>query len=184
MSEVREVQGKMAGTLPGGAKNMPMRRRDRQMPLEDAKKLLMRAPFVFLSTAGDDGNPYCVPINMIMTDKETAYIHGMKVGRKIDNIKANPNVCISYAESEGTVPSTKTREGFVLSFRSVVAFGTASLVEDIDEKKMALTKLCEQHLSKELEAYDHIAASVERSAGVTTIYKIQIESICGKQCPN
>lgn len=165
-------------------KEIPLRRKDRKMPDDEALKLLKEAPYVFLSTTTPEGDPYCVPINIVMTDDETAYIHGMPVGRKIDNLKANPNVCISYATSKGTIASNKTKEGFILAFRSVVAFGTAAPVSEEDEKEMVLTKLCEQHLRKDLDAYNHIAESVKKSSKITTIYKIHISSICGKQNPN
>ena len=164
--------------------NIPLRRKDRKMPDDEAIELLKTAPYVFLSTTDPDGTPYCVPINIVMTDDETAYIHGMPVGRKIDNLQVNPNICLTYASSEGTIASDKTKEGFILAFKSVVAFGTAAPVTDMEEKEMMLTKLCEQHLRQDLDAYSHIEASVKRSAKITTVYKIHIASICGKQNPN
>lgn len=164
--------------------NIPMRRRDRKMSDSEALELLKNAPYVFMSTADAEGDPYCVPINIVMTDDETAYIHGMKTGRKIDNITHNPHVCLSYATSKGTIASTKTKEGFIVEFKSVVAFGTASLVDDLDEKKMVLTRMCEQLLDPKLDAYQRINESVERSAGLTTIYKIHISSVSGKKNPN
>ena len=162
-------------------KNVPMRRKDRQMSKEEALEMLRDAPFVYLATAGSDGIPYCVPVNLVMTDDSTAYFHGLTVGRKIENITANPSVCISCAESCGAVPSSRTKEGFVLTFRSVVAFGTAGSVTDIDEKSRVLTLLCKKFLDPSLDAFHHISESVSRSAKITGVYKINLLSVTGKK---
>lgn len=161
-----------------------MRRKDREMTQDEALAFLKTAAYVYLSTTDPDGMPYCVPVNVYMPDDETLYFHGLAVGHKIDNINQNPHVCITYAESAGTAASSRTKEGFILAFRSVVGFGTVTAVTDMEEKKTMLTDFCKQQVDPALEAYQHIAESVERSAKVTAVYKIHLDTLTGKQNPN
>ena len=47
-----------------------------------------------IATINKDGTPYCVPVHFVYADGKI-YIHGLPAGQKIDNLIANPNVCLS-----------------------------------------------------------------------------------------
>jgi uncharacterized protein len=170
--------------LEAGRSSMerPMKRKDRQMEREPTVELLKASNHVFLATTNEDGTPYCVPINSVMTDEQTLYFHGLSVGQKIDNIKRDPRVCIACAHSGGVATSDQNREGFVLEFESCIATGVATEVKDLDEKKNMLKLLCLKSIPRDLPAYQTFAEAVERSAKVTTVYRVTLASISGKKC--
>lgn len=67
-----------------------MRRIRQELPLDEAKKLLIKNKRGVLSLNGEDGYPYSLPINYFYDEKENKlYFHGAKTGYKVDCIKNN-----------------------------------------------------------------------------------------------
>lgn len=155
------------------------RRKERQMSGKEAVAFLRQAPYVFLATVNADDTPYCIPVSIYMNSDETVYIHCGACGKKIDNFKRNPAVCISCAEYGGTLPTENG--GYIVAYRSVVAFGKIREVTDFSEKKDVLSGFCDQQIDPGIEAHNHFMKCVERSFAKTPIYKIQLTSISGKR---
>ena len=72
-----------------------MRRKDREMDVDFAYSIIDKADFGTLATVNEDGQPYCIPISIARQDNKI-YIHSAYKGRKIENIKRNPNVSMSF----------------------------------------------------------------------------------------
>ncbi len=155
------------------------RREDRRMTMEEAIAFLKKSRYVFMATTDPDGNPYCIPINIYMSEDNVIYIHCASKGHKIDNIKHNPHVCISCASYGGTVPTPN--DSYMVSYQSVVAFGIIEEVTDIEEKKEMLIGFCSTQINSEIEAYKHFRSCVERAYKSTPVYRISLDSISGKQ---
>ena len=67
-----------------------MRRIKQELPLEEAKKLLMKNKRGVISFNGEEGYPYSIPINYFYDAEENKlYFHGAKTGYKLDCIKNN-----------------------------------------------------------------------------------------------
>lgn len=117
----------------------PMRRKDRQLTDAQAIQILEKCDYGTLSLISAEGAPYAVPVNYVY-DAESGkiYIHGAKSGRKIDALEKNPTVFFSAVASCNIVP------GFTTKYESVMAEGTAALLDADDEKLDALLKLCEK----------------------------------------
>jgi hypothetical protein len=113
-------------------------------------ELLQHAQVGRIGSFSQDGYPYVLPMHFVHFDNKI-YMHGLPKGKKIDNIKFNSNVCFEvdemisllYAEVED--PCDVNTE-----FNSVIIKGNAVILQDIDEKKLALSKIVEKftpHLS-------------------------------------
>lgn len=63
-------------------------------------ELLDRAWVGQLATSGEGGKPYVVPICFVFADGRI-YFHCAQAGKKLDNIRANPQVCFSVHEVLG-----------------------------------------------------------------------------------
>ena len=50
-----------------------------------------------LATCGDNGQPYITPINFVIRD-DKIYFHTGFQGRKLDNLRYNPQVCLEISE--------------------------------------------------------------------------------------
>lgn len=83
-----------------------------------------------------DGQPYIIPTAYGRVG-DRLYIHGSPASRMLRSLKGGINVCISVTLLDGLVLA---RSAFhhSMNYRSVVLFGTATLVNDADEKLEAL----------------------------------------------
>ena len=80
-----------------------------------------------------DSEPYVVPINYTYVDGRIL-VHCALEGRKLDIIRQNPNVCFEVSRQEGR-PTPHAGDRCDSPFESVLCFGTARIVEDVDERR-------------------------------------------------
>jgi nitroimidazol reductase NimA-like FMN-containing flavoprotein (pyridoxamine 5'-phosphate oxidase superfamily) len=83
-----------------------------------------------------DGQPYCTPTGFWRED-DKLYWHGSSASRMIRSQSAGVPVCVTTTHLDAIVLA---RSGFhhSVNYRSVMAFGTARLVTDPEEKSRAL----------------------------------------------
>jgi nitroimidazol reductase NimA-like FMN-containing flavoprotein (pyridoxamine 5'-phosphate oxidase superfamily) len=151
---------------------MFMRRKDREMPKEFAEQVADKCDYAVLATVNADGTPYCVPISIIR-DNDVIYIHCAKDGQKIDNMKRQPEVCISCT---GDVIFMKTE--FSLEYESAIIKGRAEEVFQDEEKIHALRLICERYTPEYMHAFD---SEISRSLNHVAIWKVLIREITGKR---
>ncbi|MCL5677625.1 MAG: pyridoxamine 5'-phosphate oxidase family protein [Firmicutes bacterium] len=108
--------------------NRPTRRLDKIMSQPAAKKLLAAASVGRIGTVTPDGTPYVVPMHFVYTEGKV-YLHSFPRGSKLENLAANPRVCFEVDEYLGVVPKDKACD-YTTSYRSVVAFGRARVLDD------------------------------------------------------
>ena len=99
-----------------------IRRKDREIETNDAINLLTKCEYGVLSTVGNDGQPYGVPLNYVYKDN-CIYFHSARGGHKIENIENNSKVSFCAIGYTNVLPSK-----FGTEYESVVAFGNASEV--------------------------------------------------------
>ena len=80
-----------------------------------------------------DGQPYVVPLNYAYVDGKILFHCALK-GRKLDCIRANPNVCFVVARQSGSVSDHEEGKKCHIDCDSVICTGTARIAEDIDER--------------------------------------------------
>jgi len=93
------------------------RRGSRDMSAEEIEAFLARNFWGVLSTAAGD-EPYAVPI--IFGRQGSRFYSVVGPGRKVENIEANPRVCLTVVEVED----------MARRWRSVVVLGNAGWVDD------------------------------------------------------
>lgn len=149
-----------------------MRRNDKEMDLGETKSFLRDARVGRLAMSKDD-EPYVVPINFVYF-KDKIYFHCAREGQKIDCLSTNSLVCFEVDEflgvRKGCTSCTST-----VKYRSVIAFGKASFIEDVDLKKEALWRLGKKYVGSSSGSFDE--ETFERILLVT----IAIERMTGKQ---
>ena len=151
-----------------------MIRRERERPAEFAWKVLEEAPYAVLSLSGGNGETYAVPVSPV-ADPEygVIYFHCAKVGRKMEFLQKNPNVCLTAVSRANSVP----RE-FEMSFRSAIFTGTAEIVDDEGEKVKAMLLLCTHYDPAGMDRFDSV---MEREFPAVCVVKITPREICGKE---
>jgi len=113
----------------------PLRRLDRALTEPEAWEILARAEWGVLSTLGEDGWPYGVPLNHVVVDGRI-YAHCAKVGHKLENLAAESKVSYCAVTHAEVVPAE-----LATNYESAVLFGRAVIVGDEAEKRRALEAL-------------------------------------------
>lgn len=147
----------------------PMRRKKYAMAQSEILKILETQDHGFLGTVGEDGSPYVVPLNYIYHDGYIIF-HCAMEGRKLDNIRHNPQVCFTVCASQKIIPEKYTTE-----FTSVIAFGEARIVEDCGQKRELLVRL-----GNALAPGVEFCCS-EKTVENTCVVRIKVEHITGKK---
>ena len=150
-----------------------IRRKDKEMGKGEAIQLLTRCEYGVLSTVGNDGQPYGVPLNYAYKDN-CIYFHCALIGHKIDNIENNPNVSFCAVGDTKVLPSE-----FATEYVSTVVFGVASEVQGA-ERYNALVWLLEKYSPDFMEEGKKY---IEKHDKATKVIKIEIQHISGKKAP-
>jgi len=147
-----------------------LRRKDRELNIADAKKLLEKCEYGFLATADNSGQAYVAPLHYAYKNNNI-YFHCALDGHKLDNIKENNKVSFCVVGSTKVLP-----DKFATEYESVVVFGMASEVSG-NEKYEALLSLLEKYSPGFIKkGKDYIAKDGEK----TKVIKIDINFITGK----
>lgn len=88
-----------------------------------------------------DNQPFVIPTAYGRVE-EKLYIHGSPVSRMLRALQGGIQVCITVTLVDGLVLARSVFH-HSMNYRSVVVFGTASVVEDVEEKRQALYAFCE-----------------------------------------
>ncbi len=147
-----------------------MRRKDRELKKDEAIEILKRNDYGVLSTIGENGYPYGVPVNFVFLNN-SIYFHCATEGHKLDNILYNGKVSFCVVGETAILP-----EKFSTNFESAIVFGRAEEVFD-DEKGTALIEILNKYSSDYIEEGKEY---IKKASKFTKVIKINIEHISGK----
>ncbi len=149
-----------------------MRRKEKEiLDREEIESIIKKADVCRLGLS-DNNIPYIVPLNFGYRDS-CLYFHTPKVGKKIDMIKNNNRVCFELDIDHEVVRADNPCD-WNMNYQSVIGYGRAFLVEDIDEKRLALDVIIE-HYSGQTGEY------AEKLVDRLAVIKVEIESMTGKK---
>ena len=151
----------------------PMRRKERAISDEEAKKLLLLGRRGVLAINGDDGYPYAIPVNYFYDmEQGKIYFHGSRAGHKVDSLKKDDRVCFTVYGNE------HFKEGeWAPYMQSTVVFGRCHLIDDITTTEAKVWELALKYYPNKEEVETEITKSLK---GVQ-LYEITIEHLSGKQ---
>ena len=154
-----------------------MRRSDRAQSLEFAQTLIDRCTYGVVAISTGEDTPYCLPLSLVRVDNRL-YFHCAKQGRKLDLLRRNPKVCVTFVGTSepAYVESNNT---FTDYFQSAMVTGTASEVLEDDEKIEALRALCTK-VTPESMSGDNFERAVSGSLAVTGVWRIEMEEVTAK----
>jgi uncharacterized protein len=133
--------------------------------------IIRRSQFCRLGLS-DDGKPYIVPL-AFGYDGRAVYFHCAREGRKLDILAKNKSVCLEFDIVEGMVEDGQAC-GWGFMYQSVIAFGSARVIEDVNEKRDALAVLM-AHYSKDTFTFP------DDKTEITCAVKVEIKEITGKR---
>ncbi len=167
-----------------------IRRKEKELTIEECIEILSKAEYGTLATLGVDGYPYAVPLNYVYHNG-CIYFHCATVGHKLENINNCPNISFNIVTDVRVVPiihaekdndSDLKFKGFDTNFNSVTIFGKASDVSE-EEKMDGLGALLKRFLSaNEYKKYQEAGIKyIERLWEKTKLIKIEIVHMTGKR---
>lgn len=149
-----------------------MRRKNQLLSEEEVLRILNSENAGVLSLIGDEGYPYGVPISYVYSDG-VFYFHSAKSGHKIDAIKNNQKASFTIIEK-----NTIVKEEYTTYFRSIIAFGKISIIENEEEKFDTLFKLADKFNPGDIERHKK---EIDKGINSLLMIKFEIKHITGKE---
>ena len=151
----------------------PMRRKTKEISIDEAKKILSEARTGILAVNGDDGYPYAIPVNYYYDEeKNKIYFHGSGAGHKVDALKASDKVCFT-----ATGPEVVKDVEWAPYVKSTVVFGRCHIMEDAADAMLRLRQFAMKYYPNEMLVDEEIAASGK----AVKMYEIDVEHMSGKE---
>jgi nitroimidazol reductase NimA-like FMN-containing flavoprotein (pyridoxamine 5'-phosphate oxidase superfamily) len=162
-----------APAYPVDEVNRVKRRHERGFYDHDTVHALLDAAILAHVSYVIDGLPYCTP-TLFWRENSTLYWHGSSASRMLRNQSAGQPACLTVTHLDSLVLA---RCGFNHSadYRSVMAFGKASLVDDPAQKEAALVAMVDRFFPSrtaglrrstalEIKATSVVAMEIERAS--------------------
>jgi len=144
---------------------------------EQIRHILDTAKVLHLGLSVSD-EPYVVPMNYGYTMEEgklVLYLHSAVKGKKLDMMRANPKVFFSIdcdrMPFEGRVACQ-----YGLVYSSIMGRGTATIVEDVEEKKQAMSILMKTQTGKDFTFEDRLVS-------IVAVIRIDVTEFTAKHRP-
>lgn len=137
--------------------------------------LLNTCPVGRLGTIGDDGYPRIKPLNFVYLNGKI-YFHSAKEGEKIDDIIRDNRVFFEIDEPIGYVKSGNNPCSAKYLYRSVMIRGRAAIVDNDEERLLALRSLMEKY-----QPEGGYGEFLPEKLNITAVVRIDIEEMTGKE---
>ena len=144
---------------------------------DEISRILDTAKVLHMGLAVDN-EPYVVPMNYgyaLEDGRLVLYLHSAVKGKKLDMIRVNPNIFFSIdcdrMPFEGRVPCQ-----YGLVYSSIMGWGKATIVEDVEEKMQAMTLLMKTQTGKDFSFN-------ERLVSIVAVIRIDVEEYTAKHRP-
>lgn len=142
-----------------------MRRKDRELSLEEAQEIIKNGQYGVLAVIGENGYPYGVPLHYVVIDDKIYFHSTSDGGHKADSMKLNPKISFTVIEPQ---------EG--LRSKSAIIFGTANLVPDMREK--VLEEMIEKFVP--VVAWEQAKTGIPFAKDRIEAYELAIEQLTAK----
>ncbi len=103
----------------------------------------------YLGMIDQDNKPYVLPFNFGFEDG-IVYLHSAPVGKKIDVLRNNPEVCVTFSTDHQLFNRhEQVACSYGMRYKSVLITGRVEFIEDYDEKVSALNIIMRKYAGKD-----------------------------------
>lgn len=155
-----------------------MTRREFQITEEDKIRGILDEARVLHLGLCVDNEPYVVPMNygyILDAGRLTLYLHSAVRGKKLDMIRANPKVFFAIDCDRVPFKGEKPCQ-YGLAYASVMGRGTACIVDDVEEKKQAMSCLMKTQTGKDFSFEDRLVS-------IVSVIRIDVSEYTAKHRP-
>jgi len=149
-----------------------MRRKEKEITDKAVIESIILSSSVCRLALSEDNHPYLVPLCFGYEDN-SLYFHSAPEGKKLDILRDNNNVCFEFDIDCQRVEAEEVCK-WSMSYRSVIGFGKATIIDDPKEKIKAINAIIQHYAGRPLQY-----RKTNRKG--TAIIKVEIESISGKE---
>jgi nitroimidazol reductase NimA-like FMN-containing flavoprotein (pyridoxamine 5'-phosphate oxidase superfamily) len=149
-----------------------MRRTDKEITDRAEIESIIQRSLVCRLGMVDENRPYIVPLCFGYKDN-TLYFHSANQGRKIDILKKNNTVCFEFDIDYEPIKADNPCE-WGMNYKSVIGFGKAYLVDDVEAKRPALDLIMQQYSDG---TFDYLETKIKN----ILVIRVEIEHMTGKQ---
>jgi len=140
---------------------------------EEIERIINKCEVCSVAMVDLDNNPYVIPMNFGYK-KDCIYLHSSQNGKKIEILKNNSAVCVSFSTDHLLRwQSEKVACSYSMKYRSVLAFGKVEFVTEKEEKINALNVIMKQYTDKVYQYSDPALVEV-------CVFKVNIEKMEGR----
>jgi uncharacterized protein len=154
---------------------MKMRRKDREVTeINELMQIIDQCKVCRIAMQDKDGL-YIVPINFGYTyenNQLVLFFHSAKEGRKINALKENSDICFEMDCEHSLITADVTCQ-YGYFFKSIIGNGKAIFIDDIEEKKIALSALMKHQTGQDF-LFD------DRMVNCVSVFKIIVHNYAGK----
>lgn len=158
-----------------------LRRKDRARDEVWITRHLSEAPYLSLAYIRE-GRPHINTNTFVyVPESHAVYFHTAPTGTLRDVIAQTPSCPISATSAAmGRLLPAKVARELSVEFSSVVIFGTISIVDDPDERRLGMERLNQKYFPHLKPGRDYRAVTDQELSQIT-VYRISIEHWTGKQ---
>jgi len=151
-----------------------MKRKEKEIKNRDEMERILEEANACRIALSDNLVPYIVPV-AFGYENNIIYFHSSPEGKKIEILKKNNNVCFEIDTNIEVVKNLATPCIGTIKYYSVIGFGKASFIVDLEKKKKALDIIVRHYLPGNLFSYS------EDSLNKVVVVKIEISIMTGKK---
>ena len=141
---------------------------------DDLDQIIQKTQICHLACSRND-EPYVVPLSFGY-DGEAVYFHTAQEGKKIEFLKSNPLVCLSFEHSIKIQPNPDLACKWSFAFSSVIITGTAEELSAPQGKLEGLKQIMFHYSNRD---WDIPLEELSK----TKVWKVIIHTISGKKSP-
>jgi nitroimidazol reductase NimA-like FMN-containing flavoprotein (pyridoxamine 5'-phosphate oxidase superfamily) len=153
-----------------------MRREDKEIRDKNVIEAILQESDHCVIGISHNNSPYTVPMNFGFKDNNL-YIHSSSEGRKIEILKVNNKVSFSVEIKTELVKSFEACN-WGMKYMSVMGFGFAHFIEDINKKIDALDIIMNKYSKHDLEAPFQYS---ETAINDIVVIKVEVIELTGKK---
>jgi uncharacterized protein len=140
-------------------------------------EIISKCDCCYIGMIDENNLPYVVPFNFGYKDM-TIYLHSGQIGKKINILRKNNNVCIAFSTGHGISSQNENVAcSYIMSYKSVICYGKVEFIEDYDKKIEALDLIMKQYVSRDFKYSEPSVKNV-------LVYKVVVEEMTAREFGN
>jgi nitroimidazol reductase NimA-like FMN-containing flavoprotein (pyridoxamine 5'-phosphate oxidase superfamily) len=117
--------------------------------MDEIRSIINKCDVCYVAMVDEGNLPYVLPFNFGFRD-DTVYIHSAREGKKIDILRKNPGVCISFStDYQLRYQSENVACSWSMKYRSVLCYGKIEFIDDPVKKAETMNIIMQKYAGRE-----------------------------------